>query len=117
MANLTPIDKMSNIIERMYFVFINKYNAHITKNIIVISLWEETKLSITTSGFKAKKTMPKISLSGVNFFKIFPIKKTAPKKLIDISILKRKNVGRKNFNPIDKGTVKPSQVGPYGKSL
>lgn len=114
-ANLIPIDRVNNIIERTYFLFVNGYNAQIAKNIITISLWEDTKLSITTNGFKAKKATLKISLFGDIFFKILPIKNTVPKKLTDISALKRKNVGRKNCKPTkDKGTVRKSHVGPYG---
>ena len=38
--------------------------------------------------------------------------------MAEISILKRKNVGRRKLKPKnDSGTVKKSQVGPYGKYL
>ncbi len=83
-----------------------------------MSLCEDTKLSITTSGFRAKKATPKSSSFTEDFCKIFPIKNVVPRKLTEIMILKRKNVGKKNCKPTyDKGTVKTSQVGPYGNNL
>jgi hypothetical protein len=89
-----------------------------TKTIMAISLCPDTKLSAITRGFKAKKAIPNNSFFAEVFFNILPIKYTVPRKLTEISILKRKNVGRKNCRPIkDNGTVKPSQTGPYGKSL
>jgi arginine/lysine/ornithine decarboxylase len=82
---------------------------------MAISLCDETKLSITTNGLSAKKTKPKTSVFGDIFRRILLTKKAVPIKLKDVSALKRKNVGRKNCMPTkDKGTVNPSQVGPYG---
>ena len=49
------------------------------------------------------------------FLTIFPIKNAVPKKLNEVRVLKRKNVGKKTFNPIkDKGIVSDIQSGPYG---
>src|SRR3989338_4383314 len=103
-----PTDKVSIISERTYFLVISKYRACIARNTITISLCEETKLSIITKGFSAKKATPKTSSLGFTFLKIFPMKYAVPRKDKDIRVLKRKKVGRKNCNPRkDNGVVRP----------
>jgi hypothetical protein len=83
--------------------------------IIRISLWAETKDSITTSGFRAKKTRLKVEFSSFIFLDIFSIKKQQNKNADTARNLKRKKVKRKILRPKnDNGIETASQNGPYG---
>ena len=53
-ANFIPTDSKIEISEKIYLFMRARYTANIARNIIEISLCEDTKLSIRTSGFKAK---------------------------------------------------------------
>ena len=78
-ANFIPTDSKIEISEKIYLFMRARYTANIARNIIEISLCEDTKLSIRTSGFKAKKLF-QVLLFRRNNFKYLPNKVCSSKK-------------------------------------